>query len=280
MDRASLTFSRKAAGHRTDDFEDTVPNASMLPLQDRGLIGDTGQEFPGHWGLPPSFAPQAVDEPPEATDHGFPDTVPYGDLDDELTVGVVGDASAQSNRQGRASEALFAQRAPANLKRQALAPEHSSAADVGGFPDTVWQPPPDFLSKCMPSGELGAGTRGGPNGVAADDQGVVSSKGGSVRPAHWGLSTDLDEYATEVALPNLRMVGIGDLRQVSSHMTCRVAGATRHIVRFRNGGFVRFAYGIDDSVVELSGERISVRIGVQGDVLITAHSAQTVKGGA
>jgi hypothetical protein len=81
----------------------------------------------------------------------------------------------------------------------------------------------------------------------------------------------IDKQATAVALPYLRGVGIGDLRQVSSHITDSEPGGTRHTVHFHNGGFVRFGHGIDGSIVELSGERITVRVGVNGDVLITAH---------
>lgn len=91
----------------------------------------------------------------------------------------------------------------------------------------------------------------------------------------WGADhiTDLGEIATEVAMPGLRTVGVGDLRHVASHVVTPMPGATQHVVRFRNGGHVKFSYGIDGSVVELSGERITAKISVQGDVLVTAYSS-------
>lgn len=284
MDRASLIFSRPATRSRTDDFEDTVPNTLMLAMLDRAAGEDPGQPYPAHWGLPNSFRHQAPEVPLESTSSGFSDTVPY-DLDDELGAAApAASRNLETDYRGlllgphmladvpeRAKDGAM----PAHFKRQALGPglalragpesERPSVDNTGGFPETVLQSLSDFEANRTPSSAPSRASSSAPRAVP-----TVSSKGGRVQPMHWGLSPDVDEHATEVALPHLRMVGIADLKQVSSHVTSRAAGATRHIVRFRNGGFVRFAYGIDDSVVELSGERITVRIGVQGDVLITA----------
>jgi hypothetical protein len=291
MDRASLIFWRTQAAPRTDDFEDTVPNTSVLTLSDRPTVIEAERDSAAHWRTPwppraallESFGrrPPAVpsDVPQEDARPDFQDTVPF-DLSDELSDAAM---AASCGQNPRAQSGLFFEldapspaaapartdAMPAHFKRQALGPvsepglglARPGADNTGSLPGAVLQSLVDCEANDMSSDATTDVRRPAPS---------VSSKTGRVHPVQWTASADGDDQATEVALPNLRRVGIADLRQVSSHVTTCAEGATRHIVRFRNGGFVRFAYGADESVVELSGERITVRIGVQGDVLITA----------
>lgn len=232
MERLSSTLKRQASELEPQD--DGFPDTVPGVLHER-LLSEGGLEFPAHWGLPSKSGRQPHSARLEHQS-GFQDTVPY-ELPDE-------EPDTSGPRAGVAGR-LEPPGLPANFRRQALGIDRTPGAGLATY------------------AESGAQTN--------RERSAVSSKGGRVSPAHWALSPDVGEQAAEVALPHLRMVGIGDLKQVSSHITSRALGATRHIVRFHNGGFVRFAYGVDGSVVELSGERITVRIGVQGDVLITAH---------
>jgi hypothetical protein len=96
-------------------------------------------------------------------------------------------------------------------------------------------------------------------------------------PLHWRNSEGTRMKETGVALRALRSIGIGDTRDVSSHLVSHIHDASiAHVIRFRNGGFVKVIYGEDRSVLALEGEFIQAKVSVDGDVVITAWDRNKV----
>lgn len=90
-------------------------------------------------------------------------------------------------------------------------------------------------------------------------------------PLHWRTSEGPQVKETGVALRGLRSVGIGNAEEVASHVVSRIHDAAiAHVVRFRNGGYVKVIYAHDRSVLALEGEYIVAKVSVDGDVVITA----------
>ena len=106
--------------------------------------------------------------------------------------------------------------------------------------------------------------------------GVDVDKDGLDFPLHWRAGERSRLRQTGVAVQALRSVGIGDAQQVSSHLISHILGSsTAHVVRFRNGGYVKIIYAQDRSVLALEGECIRAEVSVDGDVVITAWDRRT-----
>lgn len=138
---------------------------------------------------------------------------------------------------------MFRQQAPGYIR---------SELDKDGFPETV------------------------PCGLDALTSGDWS-RNESDFPLHWRNSEGARMKETGVSLKALRSIGIGDTRDVSSHLVSRIyETSTAHVIRFCNGGFVKIIYGEDRSVIALEGEFIQAKVNVDGDVVITAWDRNKV----
>ncbi len=72
----------------------------------------------------------------------------------------------------------------------------------------------------------------------------------------------------EVTLSRITHVGLADLAEVSEHRIEEHFGSISHHVRFRNGGILRFACALTGELLELSGEKLNIRISPEGDIVI------------
>lgn len=64
----------------------------------------------------------------------------------------------------------------------------------------------------------------------------------------------------EVELDALHHVGLKDLTAVVEHRIEEHFGSVSHYVRFRNGGTLCFAFNANGALLELSGNRLTMRL--------------------
>jgi len=72
----------------------------------------------------------------------------------------------------------------------------------------------------------------------------------------------------ELTLLQITRVGLADLRDVTEHRIEEHFGSVSHHVRFRNGGVLRFACAVTGNLLELSGEKLNIRLSPEGVIAI------------
>ena len=76
-----------------------------------------------------------------------------------------------------------------------------------------------------------------------------------------------------ITLPRIARVGIADLHDVAEHRINTAYGSISHYVRFHNGGVLRVAYAADGSLLELSGEGMTVCADQEGTLSVKPYQA-------
>ena len=87
----------------------------------------------------------------------------------------------------------------------------------------------------------------------ADDRVSVTRKGGNITIQTEGdLNVDVHEIISSV--------GIKNLTDVVEHHITTIVGSRSHMVRFSNGGVLRFAYNAVGQLIELASQDLTVTI--------------------
>ena len=76
-----------------------------------------------------------------------------------------------------------------------------------------------------------------------------------------------------VTLPRIEKIGIADRADVVEHRINEVYGSVSHYVRFRNGGELRVVRAADGSLLEFSGEGVTMSIDREGAVSVRPYQA-------
>ena len=74
-----------------------------------------------------------------------------------------------------------------------------------------------------------------------------------------------------VTLPRITRVGIADLADVAEHRVNNVYGSISHHIRFHSGGVVNVAYAADGSLLEFTGEGLSLSINADGILTVKPY---------
>ncbi len=77
-----------------------------------------------------------------------------------------------------------------------------------------------------------------------------------------------------VSLPAIEAVGIRHLVEVEPHVITTVAGSRSHVVRFANGGWLRFAYNSAGALIELSAENLTCLLAHGNEALFYIPTAE------
>lgn len=84
-----------------------------------------------------------------------------------------------------------------------------------------------------------------------------------------------DEIA--VTLPRIERIGIADLAEVAERWINTAYGSVSHCLRFRKGSVLRLAYAADGSLLEFSGEGLSVSIDRDGTLTVKPYCPPRAK---
>ncbi len=70
----------------------------------------------------------------------------------------------------------------------------------------------------------------------------------------------------EIAVRQIKAIGIANLADVEVHLINNIAMSTSHFLRFRGGGELRFSYNQAGQVMELCWDKLNVAINPSGEL--------------
>jgi hypothetical protein len=89
-----------------------------------------------------------------------------------------------------------------------------------------------------------------------------------------GVQVTLSPGGIVCTVSSVGQVGIANLADVYSHVVTTIAGSTSHVVQFRGGGSLNYAYNDRGELIELAGSGISLRRDASGNMLVQPFKAE------
>ncbi len=80
------------------------------------------------------------------------------------------------------------------------------------------------------------------------------------------------EEGMHVDLENISAIGIANLCDVTNYIVNHIVGSTSHVVRFKDGSSVQFAYSDSGEHLEFSGNNIAIRVEETTRIMVVAKS--------
>lgn len=97
---------------------------------------------------------------------------------------------------------------------------------------------------------------------------IIVPSGGVVSGTVNGQHFCLKGANLELTLESVNAVTVADLTWVEQHTITRVFDSVSHFIRFIGGGELRFAFSFAGDLLELSAERVGMKITPDGETLI------------
>jgi hypothetical protein len=84
--------------------------------------------------------------------------------------------------------------------------------------------------------------------------------GMTLRLADGGIFSVDENGCANGSVPHAISVGVLDLAEIESHAINTIAGSRSHVVRFRNGGLLQYAYNDAGQLITLSSDKLNSQL--------------------